>query len=239
MRSIIAAGCLCLLASNAESQALQAEAFRWAGDLERGDRVHVRNVRGSIVVHYVDGQRVSVVADKRWRRSGATAARIETRRVGNNLVICALFAGETSCDPLEAEAQPQAPRRSTGDIVVDIVVRVPKGAPTRVVTLNGNVSVLDATGDVDAQSVNGDVAVRTAAGNVYAGTVNGGVTASLIPPVDAEVELTASHGQLRSEFQIAIRGRLEAMRVRGRIGRGGRLIKLTTTNGNLFLLRGS
>jgi hypothetical protein len=83
----------------------------------------------------------------------------------------------------------------------------------------------------------GCLSLWTASGNVFAGTVNGGVTALLVPPHDADVELTTSHGQLRTDFQIAIRGRMEQGRLRGRIGRGGRLIRLTTINGNLFLLR--
>jgi hypothetical protein len=69
-------------------------------------------------------------------------------------------------------------------------------------------------------------------------TVNGGVTALLVPPVHADVELTTTRGMVRSEFAISVRGRLEHTRLRGRIERGGRLIRLTTINGNLFLLRG-
>ena len=238
MRSIVVAGSLLLLASSGSAQPVQGEAFTWAGDLEPGHSVHVRNVRGSIVVHHVEGNRVSVVADKRWRRSNAAAARIEARYVGSNLVICAVFGAESSCAPLEPETQPRAPTRNIGDIVVDIVVRVPRGTAIRVVTLHGNVSVTGATNDVDAQSVNGDVAVRTAAGNVYAGTINGGVTAVLIPPVHVDVELTTAHGHVESDFAIQVRGRLEHTRLRGRIDRGGRLIRLTTINGNLALRRG-
>ena len=238
MRTSILAGSLLLLAATASAQQLQSEAFTWAGDLERGGRVHIRNVRGSIAVHHVAGDRVSIVGDKRWRRSSAAAARIETRRYGSDLVICALFAGDTNCTPLEAAAPPQGTRRNVGDIVVDLVVRVPRGTPIRVVTLNGDVSIETASNDVDAQSVNGNVSVRTAAGSVYAGTVNGGVTAVLVPPVNADVELTTMHGSLSSEFPIQVRGRMESRRIHGRIARGGRLIRLTTINGNLYLLRG-
>ena len=238
MRRLAQSGLLLVLASTTlPAQRPQAEPFTWSGELERGARVHVRNVRGSIVVQHVDGERVSVTADKRWVRGTGASVRIETRRVGNDLVICALFTAQSQCTPLETPA-PVRGAGGAGDVVVDFVIRVPKGAPVRVVTLHGNVSVIDATNDVEAQSVNGDVSVRTAAGNVYAGTMNGGVTAVLLAAFDSDVELTSTFGRLRSDFEILVRERLEPQRIRGRIGRGGRVVRLTTINGNIALLRG-
>lgn len=238
MRRFALSGSLVLLvASSLAAQRPQAEAFTWAGDLEPGGRVHIRSVRGSVVVEHVDGDRVSVTADKRWVRSAGSSVRIETRRVGNDLVICALWTSPTPCTPLESPA-PVGGTRAGGDVVVDFVIRVPKGAPVRVLTLNGNVSILGATNDVEAQSVNGDVSVRTAAGNVYAGTVNGGVTAVLIAAFDADVDLFSTFGRLRTDFAIEVRERLEPQRIRGRIGRGGRTVRLVTINGSIALLRG-
>ena len=219
------------------AQRQQSESFTWAGELEHGGRVHIRNARGSVVMEHVDGDRVSITADKRWIRSAGSAVRIETRRAGNDLVICALWTAQSPCAPLEASPAASVVRGS-GDVVVDFVIRVPRSSPIRVLTLNGNVSVLGATTDVEAQSVNGDVSVRTASGNVYAGTVNGGVTAVLLSAFDADVELASTFGRLRSDFEIQVRERLEPARIRGRIGRGGRAVRLVTVNGSIALLRG-
>jgi hypothetical protein len=238
MRRFALSGSLALMAVSAlNAQRPQAESFTWAGNLEDGGRVHVRNVRGSIVVQHVDGDRVSVTADKRWMRSVGGSVRIETRRVGDDLVICALWTPQSSCTPLEPSAGVRS-TRAGGDVTVDFVIRVPKGAPVRVLMLNGNVSVLGATNDVEAQSVNGDVSVRTAAGSVYAGTVNGGVTAVLLAAFDADIDLFSTFGRLRSDFAIEVRERLEPQRIRGRIGRGGRTVRLVTINGSIALLRG-
>ena len=124
---------------------------------------------------------------------------------------------------------------------------------------NGVVEVLDAGGPVTAHSGNGRVRVTTALGPVNATSGNGDIdvemyelrgsddmtftsgngTISIAVPrdFDAEVESSSGNGRFRTDFPVTVQGRLDPNRFRGTIGRGGRLIKMSTGNGNLELRR--
>jgi hypothetical protein len=124
-------------------------------------------------------------------------------------------------------------------------------------TGNGDVQVAGANGPVNVSTGNGRVYVRTARGSVDASTGNGDIDVSIKSlPIDTDmkfssgsggihiglpsefngrIDATTGNGTLRSEFDIAIVGRLDAHHVRGTIGSGGPLLRLVTGNGVIEL----
>jgi len=124
-------------------------------------------------------------------------------------------------------------------------------------TGNGDVEVRDARGDVEVSSGNGDIKVGTTQGPVSASTGNGRIDVqmnTLSGPGDMEfstgngsINLTlpsnlsadiVAHVALRNfetDFPITLPGRFSGNRVEGKIGGGGRRIKMSTGNGRVSL----
>ena len=130
-------------------------------------------------------------------------------------------------------------------------------------TSNGNVHADNATGGFEAQTSNGGLHVhlreseagspiRLSTSNgavdlqldsprqndVVASTSNGSVTVRLPDGANGSLHAsTSSHGSVRSDFQILTRGELSRHRIDGTIGSGGPKIELTTSNGNIRLVK--
>jgi DUF4097 and DUF4098 domain-containing protein YvlB len=62
-------------------------------------------------------------------------------------------------------------------------------------------------------------------------TVNGGITLQL--PADLEARTT--NGTIATDFPITVDGGLSSRRLTGRIGRGGRQLRVRTVNGSIRL----
>ena len=124
-------------------------------------------------------------------------------------------------------------------------------------TGNGDVEVDQARGEVDVSSGNGDIAVGTTMGPVSATTGNGRIKVrmtSLTAPGDMEfstgngsVDITlpgnlsadivanVSLRNFETDFPIQLPGRFSGNRVEGKIGGGGRRIRISTGNGRVSL----
>jgi Toastrack DUF4097 len=111
--------------------------------------------------------------------------------------------------------------------------------PVNVSTGNGRISVQTARGSVDASTGNGDVDVSIKSlpidGDMKFSTGSGGIHIGLPSEFNGRVDATTGSGTLRSEFEIAIVGRLDAHHVRGTIGSGGPLLRLVTGSGMIEL----
>ena len=75
--------------------------------------------------------------------------------------------------------------------------------------------------------------------DVIASTSNGPITVRMPASVGASLHAsTNSNGSVRSDFDVLIRaGELSKHRMEGTIGSGGPRIDLTTSNGNISLLK--
>ena len=131
--------------------------------------------------------------------------------------------------------------------------------PVRVSTGNGDVDVRDAKAEVRVTTGNGDVTVNTAEGPVEARSGNGRIDVSisalrarddmsfrtgsgsvrLTLPANYSGELDAStgNGEVRSDFDLKVRGRLDPRRLRATIGDGGPMLRLSSGNGSLEVRR--
>ena len=122
---------------------------------------------------------------------------------------------------------------------------------------NGDVEVSGAKGTVDVSSGNGDIRVGTTIGPVSASTGNGRIDVSmstLTEPGDmefstgngtievslpanlnADVIADVSLRNFETDFPMQLPGRFSGRRIEGKIGSGGRRIRMSTGNGKVML----
>ena len=130
-------------------------------------------------------------------------------------------------------------------------------------TSNGGVRGQDVRGALDARTSNGSIRfrlretepgqpIKAATSNggieldvehprnndVIASTTNGGITVRVPEITNATVSAhTSSHDSIHSDFGIMTRGELSKHHIEGTIGGGGPKLELTTSNGNIRLLK--
>ncbi len=147
---------------------------------------------------------------------------------------------------------PARARTSSGDVTVNgardsLVVR----------TSSGDVSIDDSPKVLVAETSSGEIGVRSAAGRVQATSASGSVQMRLRGPL-AGAALSAASGDLRIEFAPGMNATIEANSgsgeisgphdlqvlrtgrgmLAGKLGRGGPLVRLETTNGDITLTGG-
>ena len=257
-------GTLALTASLALPAAGQArqtdDSFKWTGSIRAGDWIHIDDLNGNVTVGPASGSEVQVTAVKRWRRGDPAMVRIEAKKVGDNVVVCALWGDRSTCDERGAHRNENRGMRNNrnNDVSVDFNVLVPRGVKVGVGTVNGSVTVDGATSTVDASSVNGEVDVSTTGGPVNAESVNGNVRARMgrvdgdepmsfttvngnvivefTGDFGGDVDLSTVNGSLNTNFEMTISGRLDPKHLRAHIGKpGGPRMKLETVNGSVEL----
>lgn len=122
----------------------------------------------------------------------------------------------------------------------DVEIRGAK-APVRVTTGNGRVSVSTTDGPVDARSGNGDIDVSIsslrARDDMHFSTGSGSVRLTLPASYSGELDASTGNGEMRSDFDLKLKGRITPRRVRATIGDGGPLLRLSTGNGELQVLK--
>ena len=254
-------GSLALVASLALPAAGQMQtdnSFKWSGPIAAGNWVRVHNLNGSVTVGAAPGSEVQVTATKRWRRGDPAIVRIEAKKVGDDVVICALWGERATCDERGYHDNGNRRNSDRNDVSVELNVLVPKGVKIGAGSVNGSVTVDGATSEVDAGTVNGEVDVSTTGGPVNAETTNGSVRARMgrvetddrmafttvngnvivefTGDFGGDVDLSTVNGSLNTNFEMTVSGRLDPKHLRTHIGKpGGPRMKLETTNGNVEL----
>ena len=103
---------------------------------------------------------------------------------------------------------------------------------------NGKIELDDHCGSIDASTSNG--LIRASMANlgkegVQLATSNGRIVLELPEEVDAEVDVRVDNGVIRNDRTLCKATRQSSGQLRGRLGRGGALIKLRTSNGSICL----
>ena len=130
-------------------------------------------------------------------------------------------------------------RVSTGNGDVDV-----RGAKSsvRVSTGNGRVNVVTAEGPVEVHTGNGDIDVAMTAlkakDDMTFSSGSGSVRVTLPAGYNGELDASTGNGELRSDFDLKVQGRMNPRHVRATIGEGGPRLKLSTGNGRLAILKG-
>ena len=129
-----------------------------------------------------------------------------------------------------------AVRVSTGN--GDVEVTDAKG-PVRVSTGNGRVTANTSDGPVEVHSGNGDIDVRMSAlrakDDMKFSTGSGSVRVTLPADYNGELEARTGNGEVVSDFDLKMNGRMDPRHVRATIGSGGARLQLTSGNGRLEL----
>ncbi|HVZ48085.1 MAG TPA: DUF4097 family beta strand repeat-containing protein [Gemmatimonadaceae bacterium] len=243
-----------------------SQRWNWSGTITEGRWLYVRNLNGAIRVEPSRSGQVEIEATKRAGRRGNVddvKITVEQRSGHGDAVVCAIWNDRTRCD--EDGYRTNSSRgwfdsddRRGNDVSVEFVVRLPRGVRVTASTVNGGLEIDGVDAEVDAHTVNGDVVARSNGGPVRAGTtngsltvrtgqigretldystVNGAITVEIPDNASADVEMHTVNGGISSDFPLTIEGRFNNRRVRGTIGRGGPLLRLSTTNGSIRLRR--
>ena len=189
--------------------------------------------------------------DSNWRRGEREQGSIDfTVELPSGVkLVAATGNGDVSVRDAGGEV-----RASSGNGEIGVI-----GANGRVnaSTGNGDVEVSGARGDVKASSGNGDITVGTTMGPVTASTGNGRINVrmtALTAPGDmrfstgngsidialpanlsADVIADVSLRDFQTDFPMQLPGRFSGRRIEGKIGQGGRQIRLSTVNGSITL----
>lgn len=131
-------------------------------------------------------------------------------------------------------------RVSTGN--GDVEVRGAKQS-VRVNTGNGRVTVATTEGPVEARTGNGDIDVVMSAlrarDDMTFSTGSGAVRVTLPAGYNGELDATTGNGDLRSDFDLKVEGRLNPRHIRATIGQGGSRLRLSTGNGRMEIRKGA
>lgn len=142
---------------------------------------------------------------------------------------------------------------------VSYEIFVPRNSSLDLATVNGGITISDVSGRIDFRATNGGVHLSDLGGNVRGHTTNGGlrvelsgtewqgegldvrttnggVTIDVPSNYHAELETGTVNGGLRLDFPITVQGRIDRT-INATLGRGGKLIRATTTNGGVVVRR--
>lgn len=260
MHRPIALALLAVVTASAGAQERRSEnAFTWDGALAPGRTLYVRNLNGRIRVDRASGSKAEVSATKRWRRGDPDAVRIEARRSGDNVVICAIWREDTRCDEEGYHTRGEGWRGRDNDTSVEFTVALPAGVKLVASSVNGELQIAGATGEVEASTVNGGIEASSSGGPVHATTVNGSIVVKMrelgtddldfstvngsievwVPgDLDAQVDMRTVNGRVESDFPMTVSGRLNPRRINATIGKGGRRLHFSTVNGSVELRKG-
>ena len=111
-------------------------------------------------------------------------------------------------------------------------------------TVNGDIELLDGAGHVSARTTNGNIRLELdhlrAPGEgrepVSAETINGSVVLEFPASVNAGLEVRSLNGDFYSELPVAVQSSIGAGDFRGRLGRGGPLVRIRTVNGGIRIV---
>lgn len=239
---------------------LSAQDFRWHGALASGKRLEIRGINGAVHAARATGGEAEVTASKKARRSKPEDVEIKVVEDAEGVLICAVYPSRRASRPNDCRRNGNQNDTDDNDVEVTFEVKVPAGVDFEASTVNGDVTARDLPSDADLTTVNGDVGVEaggvahatTVNGSIKARlgradwkdridftTVNGGITVTLPASASADLEATTVNGSIDSDFPITMRGRMNPQSLRGRIGEGGRDLKLTTVNGGITIRKAS
>ncbi len=243
-----------------------AQDFQQTYQLGPDGVVNIRAISGNVTVTGYDGEVIVVSAVKKGRDRELVT--IEDNSTSNRVEVRDRYPEHCNCH-VSVNFDVKVPRRIayrfdsfssiSGDVEVTNVtgelraksvsgsVRI-KGAAGNVTanSVSGNVEVGEVAGTVNAKSTSGNVQVEIVRldntgnpGNMDFGSVSGNVTVRVPGNLDADVEMSALSGDLRSDFPIQIEKKEygPGRSARGRIGSGARRVKMSSISGNLSLLK--
>jgi DUF4097 and DUF4098 domain-containing protein YvlB len=233
--------------------------FHWSGKLAANQVVEIKNVNGDIDANGVNGDQIEVTAVKSGE--GAEQVNIEVVPSSEGVTICAVYPSSSWSFSRDGNrCEPGGSWHSSNNIKakVEFTVHVPRNLRFTGMSVNGKVKAEGMGRFVKATSVNGSIEVSTASwaeattvnGSIVARlgrtdwpdqlkftTVNGSITLETPGDLNTNIDFTTVNGNFRSDLPLTMEGSLGRRHIQGRIGSGGRDLKVTTVNGSVELKR--
>lgn len=232
--------------------------FHWERRLAPGQRVHARNINGDITVSPSSSGRVEIVGIEQGSSRAADRLTASVQETDDGVIVCVVRAdSDDECDGNGYHHHGDG-NDDWGHASMKLDIRLPSSIGIDASSVSGNVDITGAEGDVRAASVSGNLRLeRLRASSIEARTVSGEITTSIesltgsgplsfktvsgdvrldVPRnFDADLSMTTVSGELDSDFQMTLGGRMSQRRVEARIGRGGRNLDLATVSGDVRL----
>ncbi len=230
----------------------------WRGQALPGDLVEIKGISGDIRASTAPGQEVVVTWTKQGRQSDPAGVTVEVVLHADGITICAVYPdlpGRPKNECLPGQLGHMVTQDN--DVSVDFTVTVPAGVDFSGHTVSGDVFADDLRSNAIGATVSGNVNITTSelaeastvSGSIEASiggsnldrdlaftAISGSVTVSIPTNVNAEVWATAVSGSVFSDFSLPAR---PDGSIRGILGSGGQLLRLSTVSGNVMLRRGS
>ncbi len=217
------------------------EVFERSYPLRAGGTFTLENVNGSVEVDGWEREQVEVHAVKFARGSAQDLRRVQI---------------EVEATGASVAVRTRYPQDAGVDVQVNYRVRVPyRVLLGRVATVNGSVRVRGVEGAGELRSVNGDLelldsagrfSARTTNGNVHlelrrltddrpmsVETVNGSVVLALPANASADLDAASLNGDFHSDLPVAEAASIGSRELRGRLGKGGEVLRVRTVNGGI------
>jgi DUF4097 and DUF4098 domain-containing protein YvlB len=247
---------LALFAAPLAAQQQTSADFHWQKTLPAGSTVSIHNLSGDVRVTASTGADVEIVGIKHGNRRYFDDVTLEVVETSSGITVCSMFKDA------DMECTEHGLRVHDGDrdhdLDIDIEVRMPKSLRVDAHSVSGDVNIAGAEGEVRGSSVSGDVemdhlranAVKassvsgdikvdidalTGAGALSFSSVSGDVTVTLPQGLDADVSMRSVSGELDTDFQLTLNGRMDSRALEARIGKGGRPLDVRTVSGDVRL----
>lgn len=225
--------------------------FHWNGKLAADQTVTVKTINGEVQAEPSSGSEVEVTA----QASGQYAQQVkfEVRQDSHGVTICETYPHHDSCSGnssnhnnndrtrISYKVRVPAANRFSGRSVNGGITAQNLDRQVTARTVNGTVKVSTKSW-AEAESVNGSVEVTMGSAN-WTGTlriqsVNGSIHVGLPADANADIEVRSTNGSFHSDFPVETQSFM-SHHVQGRVGSGGRELKLDTVNGSVRLVKAS
>ena len=210
--------------------------------LQPGGTVRVENVQGDVTVEAWDRAEVEVSAIKTTASANGHPedVQIAVERGEGTLTLRTLYP-RPSEEPVRVDFHMRVPRQIRLDhlqtVEGNITVRNLEGS-VDARTLNGNIEQTNITGSVAARAVNGSIvlslrALPETSDTIHLETINGSLLVALPPEVNADLELSTVAGRIESRHAYSVSEVPGDHTRRTRLGSGGARVTLRTVRGDI------
>lgn len=235
-----------------------AQDYHFTKSLAAGDRMEISNINGNIDVIRAAGRTAEVSVTKIVKKGDGSMVKAIMEEGGSGMHVCTIYLNQDpnrrTCKGDNNTGKDRG--RDSFEVDMRYTVRVPAGARLTVDDVNGNVTVTGADADSKINTVNGDISfdgigastLETVNGKVigsFSGaawdgtmsveTVNGSVELTFPADLSADISGEMVNGSVSSVFPITIDKGWGPKSFNGRIGAGGRKLKIETVNGAITL----
>ena len=237
--------------------------FHWQGKLAPGQTLEVIDTNGGIDASSSADDSSQVEGEKRGHGDEMKEAYVEVVEYSDGVTICAVYArtpeqGRCHRGSVHSDNSNGLWHNSRARIAFSM--KVARGVNVKTLTTNGDIHARGMNSVVEAATTNGSVDISTSewasarstnghidismgkagwTGELHLATTNGGVSVTL--PTSAAFDLHASttNGGIHTDFPVTVEGTFGPKNVTGKVGGGGRELRLATTNGGIEIKKSS